>query len=115
MVHADLGQEALEAEPGVGGAGALPEIRVDDEDPVGGPAQGAGMLGQGVLAGERLAVLGDLLRGGLADVDDGQLGPMGVSDLPGLEGPGSRGEFSSADRARPWRRARRAGAGRAVG
>jgi hypothetical protein len=42
------------------------------------------MLGQGVLAGERLAVLGDLLRRGLAEVDDGQLGPKGVGDLPGL-------------------------------
>ena len=70
-----------------------------------GPAQGAGVLGQGVLAGEGLAVLGDLLRRGLADVDDGQLGPMGVGDLPGLEGPGPWGGFSSAHRAPPWRRA----------
>ena len=77
MVHADLGQQALEAEPGVGGAAALPEVLVDDEDALGRPAQGAGVIGQGVLAGEGLAVLGDLLRGGLADVDDGQLGSDG--------------------------------------
>ena len=62
VVHGDLGQQALETEPGVGGAAALPEVLVDDEDPLGGPAQGAGMLGQGILAGERLAVLDDLLR-----------------------------------------------------
>ncbi len=69
MVHADLGQQAPEAEPDGGGACALPEVRVDHENPVGGPAQGAGMLSQGVLA----------------DVDRGQLGPMGVGDLPGLD------------------------------
>ncbi|MGC1721833.1 MAG: hypothetical protein WA746_22835 [Isosphaeraceae bacterium] len=115
MVHADLDQQSLEAEPGVGGASTQPEVLVDDEDPLGGPAQSAGVLGQGILAGEGLAVLGDLLGRGLADVDDGQLGPMGVGDLPGLEGPGPWGGFSSAHRAPPWRRARRAGAGRAVG
>ncbi len=85
MVHGDLGQQALETEPGVGGAAALPEVVVDDEDPIGGPAEGAGMISQGILAGERLAILNDLLRAGLADVDDGQLGPMGIGDLDGLE------------------------------
>jgi hypothetical protein len=30
MVHADLGQQALESEPGIGIATALPEILIDD-------------------------------------------------------------------------------------
>ena len=77
MVHGDLGQQALETEPGVGGAAALPEVLVDDEDPIGGPAEGAGVISQGILAGERLAILNDLLGARLADIDDGQLGPMG--------------------------------------
>ena len=112
MVHGDLGQQALEAEPDVSRAAALPEVLVDDEDTLGGPAQGAGVIGQGILAGERFAVLGDLLRRGLADIHDGQLGPMGIGDLDGLEGRGPRRGFSSVRRAPPWRRGRRAAATR---
>jgi hypothetical protein len=32
VVHADLGQQALEAQPDVGGAAALPEVLVDEVD-----------------------------------------------------------------------------------
>jgi hypothetical protein len=52
MVHGDLGQQALETEPGVGGAAALPEVLVDDEDPIGGPAEGAGII-SGSPSGDR--------------------------------------------------------------
>ena len=111
----DLGQQALEAEPDVGRASAQPEVLIDHEDALGRPAQGAGVIGQGVLPSEGFPVLEHLLRRRLADVHDGQLGPMGIGDLGGLDGPGPRGGFSSAHRAPPWRRERRAGAGRAAG
>jgi hypothetical protein len=50
VVHADLGQQAPEAQPGVGGAAALPEVLVDDEDVLRRPAEGPGVVGQGILA-----------------------------------------------------------------
>jgi hypothetical protein len=52
MVHGDLGQKTLKSEAGVSRTTALPEILVDDEDPLGGPAEGASIVSQGILAGE---------------------------------------------------------------
>ena len=80
MVEADLGEQPLEAEPSLGRGPALALVVVDDEDAVRRPAEFDGPLGEGVLAVGRLAVLGDLLGGGLADVDDGQ-----AVEVPGLD------------------------------
>ena len=64
---------------------ALAEVVVDGGDPVAGPAQGDGPLGQGVLPRRRLAVIEDLLRGRLADVDDGRAVVVPRPELGGAE------------------------------
>jgi hypothetical protein len=79
VVEADLGEEPLEPEPPLGRGPTLALIVVDDEDAVRWPAEFNGSPGEGVLAVRGLAVLGNLLRGGLADVDDGQ-----AVQMPGL-------------------------------
>jgi hypothetical protein len=68
----DLGQQPLEAGAGDRRLTALALILVDDQDPLGRPAQADGVVGQRVLAVGRLAVVADLLGAGLTDVDDGQ-------------------------------------------
>ena len=67
----DLGDQVLEPFP-VGGRGpGMPLVDVDHVDPVGAPAQRDGPAAQVVLAGGRLGVVGDLVEGGLADVEVG--------------------------------------------
>ena len=61
MVHGDLGEEALESEPSLGGPAALALVLVDDQDPVPGPSQGHGVVRQGVLSLARFLVIEDLL------------------------------------------------------
>ena len=80
VVETDLGEQPLEAEPALGRGPALALILVDDEDAVRGPAEFDGPVDEGVLAVGGFPVLGDLLGGGLADVDDGQ--PV---EMPGLD------------------------------
>src|SRR3954451_15557620 len=70
-VEGDLGQEPLEPEPALDRLAAPAQVVVDRDDAIPGPAECDGPVGEGVLAGGRLLVVGDLLRGGLADVDDG--------------------------------------------
>ena len=80
MIEADLGKEALKAESPLGCGPALALIVVDDEDAVGRPAEFGGPVGEGVLTVGRFPVLGHLLGGGLADVNDGQ-----AVEVPGLD------------------------------
>ena len=70
VVQRDLGEEALEAEPPLGGLGAESLILVDDDDAILRPSQGRGPAAEVVLQRGRLAMLEDLLRAGLAHVDD---------------------------------------------
>ncbi len=87
MVHADLRQQALEAEPDVGRAAALPEVLIEDEDSLGGPAQGTRMIGQGILAGDRLTILNHLPRRGLADIGLLSMRSGVAEDKPGALEP----------------------------
>src|SRR3954471_14714327 len=80
MIETDLGEQSLEAESALGRGPTLALIVVDDEDAVRWPAEFDGPVSQRVLAVGGVAVLGDLLAGGLAGVDDGQ--PV---EMPGLE------------------------------
>src|SRR4051812_10815992 len=87
MVEADLGEQALETESVLGGGPALALILVDDENAFGWPTELDSPIYEGVLTVGGFPVLGDLLRGGLADVDDGQPVEMPGLDLGG-EGSG---------------------------
>src|SRR5712691_1443346 len=78
--HVSQGDFAGEAsEPGalVGGGTGQPQIFIDDDHLLFGPTQLSGPIGQGVLAGSRFAVMLDLARRGLANVNTG--GALGVA------------------------------------
>ena len=68
--------EASEAGALVGAGAGQPEIFIDDDHLLLGPAQLAGSIGQGVLAGGGFAIMLDLARRGLANVNVG--GALGV-------------------------------------
>src|SRR5205807_10259615 len=70
-VQGDLGEQPLEAEAALDRLAALAPILIDNLDLAARPAQQDGAVARGVRAGGGLLVLGYLLRGGLADVDDG--------------------------------------------
>ena len=89
VVQTDLGEQSLKAQSSFGRGPALALIIVDDEDPVRRPTQFDRPIGERVLAVGGFLVLGDLLGGGLADVDDGQ--PV---EMPGLD-------LGSAEQSRP--------------
>jgi hypothetical protein len=80
VVHRDLGEPPLEAVPPVGPLGASALVVVDDQDPIGGPPQGQGLVDQLVLSLARLLVVEHLLRAGLTDGDDRQAVQVPVSD-----------------------------------
>ena len=71
-----------------------------------GQPEGDGAVGQGVLAGGRLLVVEDLLRGRLADVDDGRRGRGARAGAWGSGGahswPASLRALAAWSRARSW-------------
>ena len=81
MVETHLGEETLKAKPSLDRSTALGLIVVDDNDAVRGPTEFNSSINKGVLAEGGLAVLGDLLGRGLADVNDGQPVEMPWADL----------------------------------
>ncbi len=80
VVEGDLGQESLEAGPPLDRLAAPAQVLVDGRDPVACPAEGDGAVGQGILPGGGLLMVADLLRRGLADVDEGR-----AIEVPGPE------------------------------
>src|SRR4029450_11501171 len=85
------------------------QILVDDLDPLRRPAEGDGPIREGVLTGRGLAMVGDLLGGGLADVDD----RLAV-EVPGLELGRSGGVSHGRPPRGAWPRADVRAAGRGV-
>lgn len=81
VLHRDLAQEPLKSPAIVGGAGAQAEVFVDHEDSLRMPSEGLSVILERILARERLAMLFDLLRGGLPNVDDRQSLKMCGVDL----------------------------------
>src|SRR4029079_8566920 len=84
-VETDLGEQPLKARSSFGRGPALALIVVDDEDSVRRPTELHGPIDEPVLASGGFLFLGDLLGGGLADVDDGQPVEMPGLDLGGAE------------------------------
>jgi hypothetical protein len=87
VVEGGLGQQPLEARAALDRLAALAQVVVGDLDLAARPAQQDGPVAEGVLTGGGLLMLGHLLGGGLADVDDGC--PV---QAPGLE-PGRGGRL----------------------
>jgi hypothetical protein len=79
VVQTDFRQRPLEAKPVVGRGPALALILINDENAIRGPTEFDGPVHQRVLAVGGFAILGDLLDGGLADVDNSE--PVGVTRL----------------------------------
>ena len=72
MFHGNFGQDAVKSAPVFGRLAAESLVVVDDQDTVAGPSQCDRVVDQRVLAFARFSVIADLLRRGLADVDDRQ-------------------------------------------
>src|SRR5207249_432631 len=85
-VEGDLGQQPLEPGPALDRLAAPAQVGVDGDDAIPGPPECDRAVGQGVLAGGRLLVVEDLLRGRLADVDDGDAVEVPGPELGGPEG-----------------------------
>jgi hypothetical protein len=75
----DFAGEASESGALFGDGTRQPQIFVDDNHLVFGPTQLSGSIGQSVLSGSRFAVMLDLARRGLANVNAG--GALGVGRL----------------------------------
>jgi hypothetical protein len=86
VIQADFRKQPLKAEPVIGRGCALTLILVDDENAFARPAEFNGPVDQSVLAVGGLPVLGDLLRSGLADVNNRQSVEMPRLDLRGKGG-----------------------------
>ena len=71
MSQRDFAGEASESGALVGGGAGKAQIFIDDDYLLFGPTQLSGPIGQGVLAGSRFAVMLDLARCGLANVNAG--------------------------------------------
>jgi hypothetical protein len=88
VVETDFSEQSLKAQSSFGRGPALALIVVDDENSVRRPTELDGPIDEPVLAVGGFLVLGDLLGGGLADVDDGQPVEMPGLDLGGAEQAG---------------------------
>ena len=105
MLHGNLGQDALESAPLIGGAAAEPLIVVDDQDAIPGPSPGGREVGEGILPFPRFAMVEDLLGIGLTHVDDGEAIEMPIVDLEGSQDAGQDDRpMESRCRRRPVRR-----------
>lgn len=70
MAQTDLGDQALKAGAIRGGGPRASEILIDDDDLLAAPAKVARAVRQAVLEPGRLAVVFNLPKGRLADIDD---------------------------------------------
>ena len=77
----DFRQQALEAGTVIDGLAADALIVVDDQDTGVGPAEADRSLPQLVLQVGRLTMVGDLMRSGLADIDDSETIQVASTDL----------------------------------
>jgi hypothetical protein len=93
VIQGDFRKQPLKAEPVIGRGCALTLMLVDDENPLARPAELNDPVDQSVLAVGGIPVLGDLLRGGLADVNNRQ-----SVEMPGLGSSGkARGRVPAFD------------------
>jgi hypothetical protein len=86
MIEADLRDQAPKASPPFDTGARLAEIVVDDQHPLGWPAQLVGARHQAILEPGRLMMIEYLLRGGLTDVHDGQTVVVPGLDLVPMSG-----------------------------
>ena len=89
MAHGNFREQAVEAAPVLGALAAMALVLVDDDDALARPAEGDGMIDEGILPLARFAVFEYLLWGRLAHVDDGQEFSVPVLDLDGAQGHGA--------------------------
>jgi hypothetical protein len=61
----------MEAAPVCGALAAVPLVLIDEDHALPGPAQGHGVVREGILPFAGFAVFEDLLRCRLTDIDDG--------------------------------------------
>ena len=84
MGERDFGGEAGEARSRDKAGAGEPEVLIDDDDAIGGPAEFTGFAGKRVLSLGRLAIDLDLGGAGLAQVYDRLAGEMAGRDLGAL-------------------------------
>ena len=84
MGERDFGGEAGEARSRDKAGAGEPEVLIDDDDAIGGPAEFTGFAGKRILSIGQLAIVLDLGGAGLAQVDDRLAGEMAGRDLGAL-------------------------------
>src|SRR3982750_4413792 len=77
----NLGHQPLKARPPLGGGAGAAEIVINNGHALARPPEVERPINQPVLEAGRLMMALDLLKGGLADVDDGQPVKVGAADL----------------------------------
>jgi hypothetical protein len=77
LAQTDLSDQTLEALPLSAGGARLAQIIIDHGDPLARPTEAASPIDQTILEFRALLMLANLARGGLADIDVCELGPMG--------------------------------------
>jgi len=80
VLHGNFGQDSVESAPVFGRLAAESLVVVDDQDTVAGPSQCDCVVDQSVLTFARFSVIADLLRRGLADIDDRQQTQVPIRD-----------------------------------
>jgi hypothetical protein len=80
LAQPNLGDQALEPAALQGGRPRLAEVVIDHRNPLARPAQARGAIHQAILQLRALLVLAYLHGRGLADIDVGELGPVGSAN-----------------------------------
>ena len=80
MIQSNFGDQSLKAGAVFGSPAAAPLVVVDYLDTLARPAERGSVIGEGVLALAGFLMVKDLLRAGLANVDDGEFTSMPIGD-----------------------------------
>jgi hypothetical protein len=80
VVQGDLGEQPLKAGTVFNSPATRPLVVVDDLDALAWPAERGGVISEGILTLSGFLMVEDLLRAGLANVDDSEFASMLIGD-----------------------------------
>jgi len=80
VIQSDFGKQPLKARAVFDRPAATPLVVVDYLDPLARPTERGGVISEGVLALSGFLMVKNLLRAGLANVNDGEFTSMPIGD-----------------------------------